>query len=525
MPTFRPLLTLGLAALTALTACDAEPPSPSEDAELHERSLTAEPNILLIIMDDIGVDKVQSYQNDFAGYNPSHMPATPTLSDLSDAGVRFTNAWANPACSPTRAATYTGRHGFRTGVGAPGNTLPTSETILADVLHTNVATPYEVGLFGKWHLGDNGIINEADILDPNTPTPSGDHRQLHPIEHGYDMFAGELDGTVESYWGWVHSQQEKKGPWTTAASGVFAVEQEVDDLISWVSGISGPWFATMAFQAPHSLKDPNTGQWGWFEYPGATSLGACFPITNHPMGSGLWANSLTDPQKYKANVECLDLYLEDMLAGLDDIGALDNTLIVVVGDNGTEGTFEESIFAAGAGAKSSGYEDGIHVPLLVTDGAAWAELVAGDVPSDGLVTGPNRAFSGLVHVVDLFATLTDVAGGYQTTGTDSQSFAAVLLDPLLETHRDYNYAEQFMGNTGVASIRNANFKLIINKTGASYSAEMYEIGTNLRETGTELLANPPGPFVTPICVNLWSELQSLHASQGSTWLSGAPSPC
>ncbi|MDD9996867.1 MAG: sulfatase-like hydrolase/transferase, partial [Rhodospirillaceae bacterium] len=75
--------------------------------------LNAAPNILLIIGDDMGVETLASYE---VGENP---PATAALDELARQGVRFTNFWSQPICSPTRATMLTGRYGFRTGVGRP----------------------------------------------------------------------------------------------------------------------------------------------------------------------------------------------------------------------------------------------------------------------------------------------------------------------------------------------------------------------------------------------------------------------
>ena len=71
----------------------------------------APPNILLVVLDDMGVDTVGAYGADVR---------TPTLDGLADRGVRFTNAWASPFCEPSRAAIQTGRYGFRTGIGSVG---------------------------------------------------------------------------------------------------------------------------------------------------------------------------------------------------------------------------------------------------------------------------------------------------------------------------------------------------------------------------------------------------------------------
>ena len=81
----------------------------------------AAPNILLIFGDDMGVETLASYG---LGENP---PKTATLDEMAQEGMRFTNFWAQPVCSPTRATVITGRYGFRTGIGRPaggGGQLP-----------------------------------------------------------------------------------------------------------------------------------------------------------------------------------------------------------------------------------------------------------------------------------------------------------------------------------------------------------------------------------------------------------------
>src|SRR6185295_14818170 len=73
------------------------------------------PNVALIVIDDIGVEKIGAY-----GLRPSGArgPCTPSIDALAGEGLLFLQAWADPVCSPTRAQILTGRHGFRTGIGA-----------------------------------------------------------------------------------------------------------------------------------------------------------------------------------------------------------------------------------------------------------------------------------------------------------------------------------------------------------------------------------------------------------------------
>ena len=82
--------------------------TPSGSGLLAEPLGSSRTNILLIIADDLGSDKVTAYQGDISGYMPAHIPQTTTIDGLASAGLRFTDAWANPVCSPTRAGLFTG---------------------------------------------------------------------------------------------------------------------------------------------------------------------------------------------------------------------------------------------------------------------------------------------------------------------------------------------------------------------------------------------------------------------------------
>ena len=113
-------------------------------------------NVLLIIADDFGTDS-QSLYNPTAGATAP----TPNINALAASGVRFTNAYACPVCSPTRACIITGRLGFRTGVGevvsvASGNSLPASELTLPEVITQNSGLGIQSACFGKWHLNAGG---------------------------------------------------------------------------------------------------------------------------------------------------------------------------------------------------------------------------------------------------------------------------------------------------------------------------------------------------------------------------------
>ena len=111
-------------------------------------------NILFVILDDVGADQL-SVSNP-AGVN---LPSTPTIDALASQGVNFTDCWAMPECSPSRASFFTGRFPGRTGVGSPltPETLAQSQCSPFEKTTPRVleAAGYRSALFGKFHLAQD----------------------------------------------------------------------------------------------------------------------------------------------------------------------------------------------------------------------------------------------------------------------------------------------------------------------------------------------------------------------------------
>jgi arylsulfatase A len=131
------------------------------------------PNVVLILVDDLGWTDLGAYGSTFY--------ETPNLDRLAAQGMRFTQAYANPVCSPTRAALMTGREAARIGITdwIPGRTnrpdqrllqapqlphLPLEETTLAEMLGS---AGYATAHIGKWHLGGPGFLPEDQGFDLN----------------------------------------------------------------------------------------------------------------------------------------------------------------------------------------------------------------------------------------------------------------------------------------------------------------------------------------------------------------------
>lgn len=143
---------LALVAALALSACGGGSDSASVSGDAQSPPVAQRPpNILLVIMDDVGIDQMAAF-----GYGGATPPAMPNMTAVADAGLRFRNAWGMPVCSPGRAAVLTGRYPMRTGL---------HQAIGPDDLANSQLSPYEItapkllktvgyesAMFGKFHL-------------------------------------------------------------------------------------------------------------------------------------------------------------------------------------------------------------------------------------------------------------------------------------------------------------------------------------------------------------------------------------
>lgn len=340
------------------------------------------PNVLLVVLDDVGIDQVSPY-----GWTGA--PPTPRLQALADEGLRFDQAWATPVCSPTRAALMTGRVAWRNHVGgvlhAPtAYELPLDELTLPEMLDTS-GTDWASAAIGKWHLG----------------TAAGPSGVQHARLQGFDWFAGSMNNIsvpptvapegVRTYAAWERVAFDG----TVAVETTFSTTKIADDAIEVLGKLGEPFLLYVAFHAAHrpSMQPP----------PELT-------------GGEVAADPSDENALYALNVTAADHELGRILDALGDRRA--RTLVLVIGDNGTPSTAKDS--DAQAGAKGSFLEGGIRVPFVASGPPVTA----------------RGASDALVHVTDVFPTLMDLAVVRSVAPTlDGRSLVGVFADADAEVHR------------------------------------------------------------------------------------------
>jgi arylsulfatase A-like enzyme len=381
---------------------------------------TSKPNILLIIADDMGLDATPGYS--IAGTKPS----MPTLDGLMANGVKFTNVWSSPLCSPTRAGIITGKYGFRTGVTNVGQTLPTSEQSIHGYLDA-INSGYSHAVIGKWHLSNRDVN--------------------HPNSIGVNEYAGVLGGGVPSYFSWdlVANRQ-------TTNSTTYTTTKFTDLAIDWIENQDTPWFLWLAYNAPHTP----------FHLP-PNALHSQGPLASDE--ASIAANPLP---YYLAMIEAMDTEIGRLLDAMPQ-EERDNTVIIFVGDNGTPNQVVQTYRSRRA--KNSLYQGGINVPMVV---------------SGKNVTRMGAEEDALLGTTDLFATVAGIAGANITEIHDSKNFAPMFTNANVSV-RDFVYSE--IGddaNSTDFAIRDATYKYISFSNG---NEAFYNVLDDPLETTNLLNAN------------------------------------
>lgn len=392
-----------------------ETPAEEESVEVVDEAPQdiEHPNILLIVADDVSLDATPNYLEDLNAIKPE----MPNLEKLMSNGLVFDNAWAYAMCSPTRASIITGKHGVQNGIKAPGGnvSLSSSHKSLQSYINENTSNAYATAVFGKWHLGH-------DLDHPTNDTKVG-------------VFSGNLSSGVPDYWSYDLVQNETL---TTLSSTTDAERMEnysttkyTQLAMDWRDEQTKPWIIWLAYNAAHTP----------FHMPDD------YLISNVSQG-----RPSTNLYMYLAMLEAMDYEMGRFINSMSE-AEKENTIIIYIGDNGTP--IRVSQYADKAKhCKGSIYQGGVNVPFVVS----------------GLGTRIGRESEALVHTVDLYATIAELAGVDVSEIYQSKSVKSLLKDASAAS-KEYIYTEVpgDGNNNGHYAVRNATYKFI------------YEIDTGRQE--------------------------------------------
>jgi len=368
------------------------------------------PNVVLIVTDDVGYGDIGSYG--------APDIKTPNIDSLAKDGVRLTDFYAAPQCTPTRAALISGRYQQRfalevalTGAKSPaGETgLPAKGHSLPQLLKNN---GYATGLVGKWHLG----------YKP----------EFSPNAHGFDYFFGFKSGFIDYY---QHTDAAGDADLFENATPV-RVDGYMTDLITERAvkfvdqHAAAPFFLEVTYNAAH-----------WpFQVPDHPSVAAENGRFVQPHEPGTATR-----QDYIAMLERADQGVGRILQVLRQRGIERNTLVIYMQDNGGEWLSRNAPLF---NRKGTVWEGGIRVPAIFK----WpARLPAGRVSSQ----------AGIVQ--DVTASILAATGS--EVPTDARPDGINLL-PILEgrggnVERTLFFRFPVGGNVRQLAVRQGSWKLLV----------------------------------------------------------------
>jgi len=310
------------------------------------------PNIVLVMADDLGYETL--------GVNGSTSYETPRLDDLASRGMRFTQAFSMPLCTPSRVQIMTGRYNFRNYVGF--GMLDPEETTFAHLLKN---AGYVTGIVGKWQLWGNTRQREMFGRTGTKPNDAGfDEYFLWQIEEKYG--SRFKDPHIEINGDPVQEFEGAYGPdlYTRYAEDFMDRHQEE------------PFFLYFPMTLTHDPFQPLPGD----------SLYERFELSDQ----------FNDAQYFGGYVSYMDGLMGRLVDKLESLDLADNTLFLFTGDNGTDRkVVSQTTTGEIAGNKGYTTGSGTHVPLI----AWWPGRIPEGVVNDNLI-----------DFTDFLPTLLDAAG-------------------------------------------------------------------------------------------------------------------
>lgn len=352
-----------------------------------ENQDAAKPNVIIIYTDDQGAIDLNCFgANDLV---------TPNMDKLVKSGIKFTQFYGAPVCSPSRAGLLTGKTPQRAGV--PGNVsslnseagMPSEQYTIAEMFKD---AGYKTAHIGKWHLGHG--------------------KEKQPNAQGFDYSFGHFVGCIDNYSHFFFWQGPNRHDLYRNGQEVFYPGEYFPDLMLkeasefMEKNTETPFFMYYAMNTPHY---PYQGSSEWLKY--YNEKGIKYPRN-----------------LYAAFISTMDEKVGLLLQKLEELGLRENTIIIFQSDNGYS-TEERAHYGGGnagvlRGSKFSLFEGGIRVPAAI----CWpARLKAGEVRNQVAVNA------------DWMPTLADLCEiKINTSDLDGKSLVLILKDKNYKTlHNEF----------------------------------------------------------------------------------------
>lgn len=500
----REILPVPNQAYAGFVAYDAKDPDSHFPAIEPLRPPEHAPNVLIVLIDDVGFGASSTFGGPCA---------SPTAERLAKNGLRYTRFHTTALCSPTRAALLSGRNHHMVGMGAiteiatsaPGynSARPNSMAPMPEILRLN---GYSTAQFGKCH---EVPVWEASPVGPFDHWPTGS---------GFEYFYGFVAGETNQWYPAIHEGTKQVEPPKTPEEGYHFMEDMTDRAIAWVRqqrllAADKPffmYFAPGATHAPHHVPkewaDKYKGKFdrGWDElreesFERQKRLGVIpkdCELTERPAEIPSWDSQTPEFKRvlaremevYAGYFEFADHHIGRLIDALDEIKALDNTLVYyIIGDNGAsaegtpQGTYNEMIPFNGMNAletaefltermdKLGGPDSYNHYAVgwahAMDTPYQWTKQVAshwGGTRNGTIVHWPKgikakgQIRNQFHHVIDVAPTILDVGGltqPYMVNGVAQVPIQGVSMaysfdDPNAAERRETQYFEMG-GNRGI----------------------------------------------------------------------------
>ncbi|MGH7787831.1 MAG: sulfatase-like hydrolase/transferase [Candidatus Binatia bacterium] len=428
------------------------------------------PNIVMILLDDVGFGEIGT-----PDLTPSRGYSTPNIDAFARQGLTLGRMYSEPSCTPTRVAMMTGRLPVRTGLTEAkatiaGEGLSADEVTLAEILK---AKGYYTSHVGKWHMGDiqQAYASEQGFMHAEFPIhQQGQLAVMHADAAAADVIRG-LDPSKE-----LQTFTLDKSFATNPSAMPTGVELR-DGKLYEVDLQPGETWTQKKYREMNERYQRNALEQlrtlAKDDQPFFLNYWPLFPLTFDPSDIGK-PRTLNGGTVAESIAE-VDAWVGEIVAEVDRLGIADNTIIVVMGDNGP---FMQYAGITGVsdrvyrGGKTDVLEGGVRVNAYVR----WPSVIE-----------PGSYAQDIIHVSDLFTTFARIAGATDQIPTDriidgvDQSGLLLLGD----THGRRDYVFIYDGPMLKALVKN-KYKMHLPPPGTNpIGAAVYDLYRDPREERRE----------------------------------------